>query len=94
MSDTDQCPTCGGDCGTTECESLAGANAEAQADGFDDFDDEPCQHDHDEDCYDYQGFLACRHEHYCVCGVCGCAGYCDDHQTYNLRPAETGGTDG
>ena len=20
-----------------------------------------------------------------------CPGYCDDHQTYNLRPAETGG---
>ena len=26
-----------------------------------------------------------------VCGGCQCPGYCDDYQTYNLRPAETGG---
>ncbi len=32
-----------------------------------------------------------EHEHCFNCGVCGCAGYCDDYQTYNLRPAETGG---
>ena len=25
------------------------------------------------------------------CGSPGCPGYCDDYQTYNLRPAETGG---
>jgi hypothetical protein len=96
MSDTDQCPTCGGDCGTSECEPLAGANAEAQAGGFDGFDDEPCSHIHDdEECYDYQGFYACTHSHCMNCGGCGCPGYCADHQTYNLRPAETGGvTDG
>jgi hypothetical protein len=27
------------------------------------------------------------------CGEPGCPGYCDDYQTYNLRPAETGGQD-
>ena len=25
------------------------------------------------------------------CGELTCPGYCDDYQTYNLRPAETGG---
>lgn len=25
------------------------------------------------------------------CGEPGCPGYCDDYQTYNLRPEETGG---
>ena len=24
------------------------------------------------------------------CGEPGCPGYCDDYQTYNLRPGETG----
>jgi hypothetical protein len=52
---------------------------------------EPCDHDHDEDCYDYQGFFACRHQHCLNCGGCSCPGYCDDYQTYNLRPDETGG---
>ena len=52
---------------------------------------EPCDHDHDEDCYDYQGFFQCRHQHCFACGDCGCPGYCDDYQTYNLRPEETGG---
>jgi hypothetical protein len=34
-------------------------------------------------------FCAC---HACWnCGELGCPGYCDDYQTYNLRPAETGG---
>lgn len=64
-----------------------GDNAEA-----DDFDDEPCDHDHDEECYDHQGFLACRHQHCWNCGGCNCPGYCDDYQTYNLRPDETGGS--
>lgn len=92
MSVTDLCPTCGGDCGTSECETLAEANTDARAEGFDDFDDEPCEHEHDEDCYDYQGFYACTHQHCGGCGRCDCAGYCDDHQTYNVRPpAETGG---
>ena len=35
---------------------------------------------------------ACTHSHCFACGECGCAGYCDDYQTYNLRPAETGGS--
>lgn len=46
-----------------------------------------CEHDCDEHC-DWYG---CHHEHCWKCGECGCAGYCDDYQTYNLRPAETGG---
>jgi hypothetical protein len=54
-------------------------------------DDEPCSHEHDEDCEDYQGFYACSHTHCFSCGGCNCPGYCDDYQTYNLRPAETGG---
>lgn len=52
---------------------------------------EPCEHACDEDCYDYQGFWVCSHSHCGNCGGCNCPGYCDDHQTYNLRPAETGG---
>lgn len=56
-------------------------------------DDEPCYHEHDEECEDEQGYLSrCHHEHCFACGGCRCPGYCDDHQTYNLRPAETGGT--
>jgi hypothetical protein len=45
-----------------------------------------CRHEHDEYCED-----ACYHDHCFACGMCGCAGYCDDYQTYNLRPGETGG---
>jgi hypothetical protein len=52
-----------------------------------DWDDEPCDHDCDEEC-DYYG---CQHQHCLWCGACNCPGYCDDHQTYNLRPDETGG---
>jgi hypothetical protein len=47
---------------------------------------EPCTHECDEYCQDH-----CYHEHCFECGACGCPGYCDDYQTYNLRPAETGG---
>lgn len=46
-----------------------------------DWDDEPCSHDCDERC-DQDG---CLHEHCWACGGCGCPGYCDDYQTYNLR---------
>ena len=46
-----------------------------------------CEHDCDEVC-ELEG---CNHQHCWACGECGCAGYCDDYQTYNLRPAETGG---
>jgi hypothetical protein len=93
VSDTDLCPTCGGDCGTDECETLAEANAGAQADGFEDWEDEPCRHEHDEECADGQGYLSyCTHQHCGNCGGCDCPGYCDDHRSYNLRPAETGGS--
>lgn len=51
-------------------------------------DDEPCEHDCDADGCDYD---YCTHQHCFACGECGCPGYCDDYQTYNLRPAETGG---
>lgn len=93
VSSTDECPRCGGDCGTSECESYPDpadvdqAAAELALEG----DWEPCQHDHTEECYDYQGFLSCRHQHCWNCGGCNCPGYCDDYQTYNLRPSETGG---
>jgi hypothetical protein len=26
-----------------------------------------------------------------ICGELHCPGYCDDYQTYNMRPGETGG---
>ena len=55
---------------------------------YDDSDDDVnCYHDHDEYCGGYQGFLSCSHTHCMSCGGC----YCDDYQTYNLRPSETGG---
>jgi hypothetical protein len=54
---------------------------------------EPCSHDCDEDCYNDYGDWECRHQHCFNCGGCCCPGYCDDYQTYNLRPAETGGND-
>ena len=52
------------------------------------WDDEPCHHDCDEECEEY----GCLHQHCWLCGGCGCPGYCDDYQTYNLRPEETGGS--
>ena len=67
---------------------VAGEIADA---GDDDWDDEPCNHDCDEDCYDEYDEHDCRHQHCFACGGCGCPGYCDDYQTYNLRPSETGG---
>lgn len=56
-------------------------------------DDEYCEHDCSEHCDENiaEGGYYCSHEHCWNCGECGCAGYCDDYQTYNLRPAETGG---
>lgn len=51
------------------------------------WDDEPCEHDCDEYGCDYD---YCTHQHCFACGGCTCPGYCDDYQTYNLRPAETG----
>jgi hypothetical protein len=77
-------------------EAWCPCTADLTRDGFEDdieADDdwEPCSHDHDEGCYDYQGFFRCQHQHCFACGACGCPGYCDDYQTYNLRPSETGG---
>jgi len=48
-----------------------------------------CEHDCDETCGEYSE--ECYHQHCFNCGECGCPGYCDDYQTYNLRPSETGG---
>lgn len=69
------------------------ADEAAYAAEFDDeWDDEPCEHDHDEECIGPDGRASyCTHQHCWNCGGCTCAGYCDDHQTYNLRPSETGG---
>jgi len=54
----------------------------------DDSEWECCFHDCDEDCDEY----GCSHSHCMNCGGCECPGYCDDHQTYNVRPpSETGG---
>lgn len=59
---------------------------------YDDYEYEACHHDHDEECEDEWGYISCSHTHCGNCGGCQCPGYCDDYQTYNLRPAETGGT--
>jgi hypothetical protein len=56
-----------------------------------DYEAEPCEHDCDEACYDDFDQWQCHHQHCFACGGCTCPGYCDDYQTYNLRPAETGG---
>jgi len=69
----------------------AGAVDKAADAGDDDWDDEPCTHDCDENCYSEYDEWQCRHQHCFACGGCGCPGYCDDYQTYNLRPDETGG---
>jgi len=52
---------------------------------FEDAEPEPCDHDCDEDC----AWYGCHHQHCLWCGGCRCPGYCDDYQTYNLRPDET-----
>ena len=100
MSDTDLCARCGGDCPMTSCPVCGGCeNTGAQpcpgcqvdSPGYDDWDDEPCTHDCDEWCGE-DGY-GCSHQHCFNCGGCGCPGYCDDYQTYNLRPAETGGVE-
>lgn len=102
MAERDHCPWCAGeasdpracdcphDCGIKGCmQSPKMPEVDAGEDGWD---DEGCSHEHTEECYDEQGYASyCTHGHYCACGQCGCAGYCDDHVTYNLRPAETGG---
>jgi hypothetical protein len=87
-SDSRAC-TCPHDCGITGCMRSPAMPEPASID--DGWDDEPCSHDCDEECEDEWGYSACRHQHCFNCGGCGCPGYCDDHQTYNLRPAETGG---
>ena len=104
MSETDQCSRCGGDCGITRCPECGGCeNTGVQPCpacqpgpvgdlSAGDWDDEPCSHDCDESCEDEYGEHACCHQHCMNCGGCGCPGYCDDYVTYNLRPAETGGS--
>ncbi len=103
MSETDQCARCGGDCPMTRCTECGGCentgpgrsyrrcpSCDPEVSGDIDLGDdwEPCSHEHDELCED-----DCHHMHCWSCGGCGCPGYCDDYQTYNLRPAETGGTE-
>jgi hypothetical protein len=89
VSDTDLCARCGGDCPMGQCEVYDIDQAAEEFD--DDYDDEPCEHEHDEECFGPNGEWWCTHEHCMNCGGCTCPGYCDDYQTYNLRPAETGG---
>lgn len=51
------------------------------------YDDDICP-----DCMEPDGRCVCYDE--VICGNCSmpnCPGYCDDYQTYNLRPGETGG---
>lgn len=60
----------------------------------DDWDDEACEHEHDEECFGPDDEDWCTHQHCLNCGGCQCPGYCDDYQTYNLRPEETGGRNG
>jgi hypothetical protein len=83
-----------GSCDCPRCDGgeAAASSALCTCPPGDDYDDEPCEHEHDEDCYDYQRFLSCTHTHCINCGGCRCPGYCDDYQTCNLRAAETGGT--
>jgi hypothetical protein len=70
---------------------LGGIAGEIADEGDWDGDGEYCEHDCGaEGCLE-DGFEFCHHEHCPNCGGCGCPGYCDDFQTYNLRPAETGG---
>jgi hypothetical protein len=46
-----------------------------------------------DDCMDCVDGECEQHQEPCFgCGEIGCPGYCDDYQTYNLRPAETGGS--
>lgn len=102
MSETDACSRCGGDCPMTSCPECGGCEntgtqpcpaCQPDSPGYE-WDDEPCSHEHDEECYDYQGFFICSHTHCMNCGGCNCPGYCDDFTTYNLRPTETGGGEG
>jgi len=68
---------------------------ETELDAYDDY--EPCSHICEDYCEDYcddenGSGAGCMHQHCVNCGGCDCPGYCDDYQTYNLRPAETGGS--
>ena len=46
---------------------------------------------YDDDCPDcVEGDCEYHMDPCFACGERGCAGYCDDYTTYNLRPAETG----
>jgi hypothetical protein len=105
MSETDQytCRVCR-DTGMVQCAEQDGTGMYEQAcpekvhdegGDWDELDDyEPCEHEHDEECYGPNDEWWCTHQHCMNCGGCRCPGYCDDYQTYNLRPDETGGGDG
>lgn len=82
-------PGCGcpRDCGTCQERRTYCGHLRATADTADDDWGGVCEHDCDDVC-EMEG---CSHSHCFACGECGCAGYCDDYQTYNLRPSETGG---
>jgi hypothetical protein len=94
-ADAPVCKICN-DTGMVQCAEQDGTGVYEQAcpepvhDG-EPVDWEPCEHDHGDDCYDDLEELNCYHEHCSNCGGCNCPGYCDDYQTYNLRPEETGG---
>jgi hypothetical protein len=106
MTVTGQCSRCGGDCplnpacpecmgcentGVQPCPACQPPPPGDLSGGG--WDDEPCRHEHDEECVDEHGYLSyCTHQHCGNCGGCDCPGYCDDERTYNLRPAETGGS--
>jgi hypothetical protein len=80
-----KCPRCGKwycQCPDDD-RSMTGPGVDVDEDPFD---WEPCEHYCDDDCGEH-----CYHEHCFNCGGCRCPGYCDDYQTYNLRPEETGG---
>jgi hypothetical protein len=52
------------------------------------YDDDLCPDCCEEPCRCYEADQTCD-----LCGTPGCPGYCDDYQTYNLRPEETGGAE-
>ena len=52
-----------------------------------DGEDWECDHEHDEECYDYQGFYQCQHQHCMNCGGCRKAGPPSDSRAE--QPAHT-----
>lgn len=80
------------DIGPTDDQLLDWAEHNAHADGLDTTPGDPDYDDLCPDCAEWREHCHCDEPQ--ICGRCGtqnCPGYCDDYQTYNLRPAETGG---